>query len=403
MFATPTAAPLNRHSSEVMTRPVFLRYWGSHFKSARAANVMAAEFQPLVRRDWKCHLVVERLPEDPDWMQGLEELGVEIHREARPVSKYDWKCALRVRRLCRRLGADILVCENMHLPPLFGAAMAGAPVRIWIKHAMNTSFEESLAPGWKEKLALSTRLSCALATRVITVSGAIRDELEEIGISRQKILVRPNPRRLGSGDALENRVVFRAGLGFDEDHVVITTVGHAVRVKGWDLLVRAFAQAASGDARLRLCLVGSLEHPEERKCFASLEADIARLEIKKKVIFTGHVQNVAAYLQAADLFVMPSRSEGCSYALIEALEAGLPCVATRVGVADEVIESGVNGFLVDRNDEAALADAIRKATSNDELRAVLAENACVPDSIPNLTDYGENLANDFEFLLRTAA
>lgn len=68
--------------------------------------------------------------------------------------------------LCRRLKCSVFHCDNMHTSPLIGAAVAQVPVRIWYKRSMNAHFEECRGPGWRERLAVSTRLSCCLATRV---------------------------------------------------------------------------------------------------------------------------------------------------------------------------------------------------------------------------------------------
>jgi glycosyltransferase involved in cell wall biosynthesis len=77
------------------------------------------------------------------------------------------------------------------------------------------------------------------------------------------------------------------------------------------------------------------------------------------VQFTGQVDDVTGYLQAADIFVLPSEAEGFSLALIEAMGAGKHCIVTRVGVAGEVVRDRENGLLVPIGDAAALTEAFR--------------------------------------------
>jgi glycosyltransferase involved in cell wall biosynthesis len=380
---------------------VFLRYWGSHFKTRRQARCMAAEFRPIVERGWHCHLVLEHKPDEVEWLQPLLDLGVELHLEPRPRGKYDFRCMLRVRRLCRHLQADIFVCDNIHMSSLLGAAAARVRVRIWIKRAMNSSYEEVRVPGLKERIAVSTRLSCFLATRVISVSGAVKDELVALGIAPSKLLVRLNPRRLGASLKTGDRSSVRRSHGYSEQDVVITTVGHAVPVKGWDLLLRAFARVSVAEPAARLLFIGGFERPEETEFYKQLRQEIARSNLESSIVFAGHVENVAQLLSAADLFVMPSRSEGSGTALIEALEAGLPAIATRVGIAEQVIVPGVNGFLVERGDEQRLAEAIIHVAGDKRLREALAAGARVPDCVPDLPGYAEGMMTDYAALLGT--
>lgn len=179
----------------------------------------------------------------------------------------------------------------------------------------------------------------------------------------------------------------------------MATLGHAVPVKGWDVLLQAFARVAARHPRARLVLAGSCEAPEERGFFSRLQSVIQTHPLSQTVRFTGHLADAAPLHRAADVFVLPSRSEGCANALIEALDAGLPCVATRVGNAAELITEGVNGFLVERGDADALANALLR-TCDDALRAAMARRAKLPATVPSLAEYSAQLADDYEVLVR---
>lgn len=378
---------------------VVVRWWGSHFKSHRQARVFAEEFRALRARGWPCHLVLERKPDDAAWMQELMELGVLMEIEPRPRGNFDARCVRAVARLCRRTGAAILHCDNMHTSPLLGAWMARVPVRLWSKRAMNAHFEECRPPTLRDRLAPATRVSCALATRVLAVSSAVTDELTSLGVPERKIWVRHNPRRLGAAARPVNRDEVRRAWGFQGDELVILTVGHAVPVKGWDLLLRAFARFAAQEPRARLVLAGSHNSPAEAKFFQHLRDFAAAQRLEQKVVFTGHLVDVQPAFRSADLFVSPSRSEGFSNVLIEALEAGLPCVSTRTGIAAEVIQPEENGLLVEREDETALAEALGRMVHDAALRSHCARHARVPACIPTLEEYAAQMARDYEALL----
>jgi L-malate glycosyltransferase len=92
--------------------------------------------------------------------------------------------------------------------------------------------------------------------------------------------------------------------------------------------------------------------------FAELQSLIRDLELSERFHFVGGVANVPEHLSSADIFVLPSRSEGFSNAIIEAMAASLPVIATDVGGNAEAVKDGVSGFVVAPEDSAALAEAI---------------------------------------------
>ena len=383
-------------------RPILLRYWGSHFKSPRQVEFFRQQFAVLIQRGWQCHFVLERPPETQSWLHCLTEIGVQTTYITRPRCQFDWECVRRIYNLCREIRADVIQCDNTYTSPLIGAFLASVPVRLWTKRNMNNHFEQCRPPTWREKIALSTRISCLLATRVIAVSGRVRDELIQMGIPARRILVRPNFRSALPRGPL-NRSSNRRLWGFAGSDVVLVTIGHAVPVKGWDLLLRAFRQVTRTSHRVRLLFIGSTAAPHERSHFSTLERFVHQNGLADVVRFAGHLHEVSPALSAADVFVLSSRSEAFCYALIEALEMGLPCVATRVGIAEEVIQDGTNGFLVERNDWRSLAEKIEPLVLNDDLRRRFAKKARVPDSIPSLSEYAQEFGELYAALLPGSA
>ena len=97
--------------------------------------------------------------------------------------------------------------------------------------------------------------------------------------------------------------------------------------------------------------------------------DLARTAgVSEHVLFLGHRADVPEILQASDVFVLNSESEGMSNALLEALAAGLPCVATAVGGNPELVRNGENGFLVPAREPAGLARALATLVRDPRLR-----------------------------------
>ena len=142
-------------------------------------------------------------------------------------------------------------------------------------------------------------------------------------------------------------------------------VGRLGPEKGLDVLLRAWAQLAEPR---ELILVG------EGTKRAPLEVLASELKLDH-VTFTGSTNDVRSYLQQADLFVLPSRSEGIPNAMLEAMACGLPIVASHVGGIPDVVQDGESGLLVPPEDIPALAAAIGRLLADSDLRRQLGEKA----------------------------
>jgi L-malate glycosyltransferase len=147
---------------------------------------------------------------------------------------------------------------------------------------------------------------------------------------------------------------------------------HAGRLspeKGQDLLVQAMPQVLARCPDAWLAMAGN--GPTRRL----LEEAVVRLGVASRVRMISEVDDIAPYLAAADVFVLPSRGEGMSNALLEAMATGLPCLASDVGGNREVIRHGENGWLVPSGDTVALAEGLCALLSDKELAARLGKNA----------------------------
>jgi glycosyltransferase involved in cell wall biosynthesis len=162
----------------------------------------------------------------------------------------------------------------------------------------------------------------------------------------------------------------RAELGVSADQTLITMVANFHAVKGHEALIEAFAMlpamagvTPSSKSGSVLALVGDGDRMDACRGRAQ------QTGVADRVRFLGQRTDVPEILQASDIFVLNSRSEGMSNALLEALAAGLPCVATDVGGNPELVRDGENGFLVPPNQPAPLSRLIGKLASDPELRA----------------------------------
>src|SRR5512140_903092 len=259
--------------------------------------------------------------------------------------------AVRLRRLLRDRGAEALYCldhQNAVVTGAMAAELAGIGRRFIAIHT--TGLWAGGASGHSHGLPSGIRRTIPSFTRVIAVAESQARFLRETeGIPLDRLVVirngidlsrfEPTPERIARGRAL------RAALA-EENAPLIGIVAALRPEKGHDILFQAMESLLSDFPRLRLIVVG--EGDEHLK----LEARAAQLRISPAVRFLGARDDVGDLLHAFDLVVLSSHAsvETLPLAVIEAMAAGRPVVATRVGSVGELIEDGVNGLLVPPSD-----------------------------------------------------
>jgi glycosyltransferase involved in cell wall biosynthesis len=147
------------------------------------------------------------------------------------------------------------------------------------------------------------------------------------------------------------------------DDFLIVSMGGLVKNKGHHVLIEAARLLSRQLPAIKLVICG--EGPE----YSALQKAIDRHRLSSKIVLVGFVRQVRKMLRDADLFVLPSiHREGLSLAVLEAMEQGLPVVASRIGGIPEVVEDGVTGLHVPPNDAPALASAIKRLVDDPGLR-----------------------------------
>jgi glycosyltransferase involved in cell wall biosynthesis len=143
---------------------------------------------------------------------------------------------------------------------------------------------------------------------------------------------------------------------------VVGTVARLQPVKDQASLLAAFARVAAELPNAKLVLVG------DGPVRAALESQSASPALAGRVIFLGRRSDIPDILPTFDVFALPSLSEGLPLTLLEAMAAGLPCVATAVGAMPEAIVAERTGLLVPVGDVAALADTLLRLLRDPNLR-----------------------------------
>lgn len=205
------------------------------------------------------------------------------------------------------------------------------------------------------KHTLAYRLMAGIPDAVFTVSEQVRRHSIEVDrIDPARVQTIYNGLNLSSWDEVERPEKPSGDL-------VVTTVGNIRRVKGHDIFIRAAATIAAQFPQVRFTVAGQVL---EQDTFLELQRLVQELDLSEKFHFIGDVKHPREHLVASDLFVLPSRSEGFSNAILEAMAASLPVVVTDVGGNAEAVTEGVNGLVVPPENPIALAEAIARLLSD---------------------------------------
>ena len=180
-----------------------------------------------------------------------------------------------------------------------------------------------------------------------------------MGVSRGKVVLLPNgvDTKAFRPISAEDKAELRKRLDLPDEMTIVLFVGRLEFVKGLDVLLHAWSQLPN-HIRLRSLLILVGDGAEQN----NLKRMSRALGIQETVIMVGERQIVHDYYSAADIFVLPSRSEGMPVALMEAMASGLPVIASNVGGSREVIEHGKNGILFESESYNDLAEKLALIT-----------------------------------------
>jgi glycosyltransferase involved in cell wall biosynthesis len=244
------------------------------------------------------------------------------------------------------------------------AWLAGVPRRIASQRTVPFNYARLL---WRTEGWLARR---GVIQQVVAVSEAVRQfcvEKQRVPIDQLRV-IRNGVEVERFAGLREQRAANRARLDL-EDRFVILSIARLVPAKGIADLILAVQQLKERVDRPILVVLGG--GPQR----AELERQIAAAKLEASVRLEGEVADPRPYLAAADAFALASTREGLPNALLEAMAAGLPIVATRVGGVPEAIEDGLSGLLVQPGDPHAMAEAIHRLWRQPELRQQLGASA----------------------------
>ena len=291
---------------------------------------------------------------DGPLVEKMQKLGVPVH-QLPMKNPLDLAAAKKLAGLVKAGGYDVIHAQYPRendiaiLAKLFGCKA---------KIVFTSHLISEQPPVWR----LLNRIFTPHDHAVLTVCTYGKEVLERGGVAKDKIRIVFNGVDAPSAPRRDRAVLQEFGIR--EEEKVITILTRFSEEKGVPFLLRSIARLKEKTSvPFRLLLVGSGPDFDRDKCL------VPELGLEDRVVLTGFRTDTAKLLAASDLYLNSSSSEAMSFAILEAMGAGLPLVLTEVGGNPELVNTGgVCGLLAPYGDEEAYADAIARLLEDDALR-----------------------------------
>jgi glycosyltransferase involved in cell wall biosynthesis len=334
----------------------------------------------LTRLDHRDFYPLVICPEQGPLLEMATNVGVPVQSVPLLESRFTWRVdlllrylksfflvILELRRKVVNTRPDLIHANSIRAGLVANAATLGMGTRV-VWHLHDLLPHHPLSTGVRIFAFLCSR------TRMIAVSMAVKENFGGaiIGLkSRITVILNAIDLDRFQPDQTARRRV-RDELNLDENQPVIGIVGQLTPRKGQLELIRAFAKVVEQSPRAVLLVVGASLFNRDHEYEQLLKGISRQLGIYDRVHFLGARDDVTAIMQALDLLVINSSAEPFGLVALEAMACGTPVVAAACDGLAEIIEQGVNGWLVTPGDEKTLADAIVSLSRRRALRAQLA-------------------------------
>ncbi|MGH2655618.1 MAG: glycosyltransferase [Actinomycetota bacterium] len=302
------------------------------------------------------------------WKDGLVEQfeadGVPVHC-LDGGQEWDLRWVSRLRRLVRERGYDVV---HVHSP--YVAGFARPALRTMPRRERPRLVYTEHLPWWgyRTPTRVLNRLTYRLNDATVAVSRTVRASVHPTFRERVEVVLHGvSPERIR--EERRHRAEARRELGVGPNDVLVGTVAHLTKQKGYPVLLEAARRVIDRNVPVRFVGIG--RGPEE----AAIRGVHERLALGDRFRLMGFRPDAVRLMTAFDVFVLASWYEGLPVTVMEAMNLGLPVVATGVGGTPEMITPGSEGLLVSPGRPDELADAIATLAGDPEIRRTMSEAA----------------------------
>jgi len=314
-------------------------------------------FEGLIRRGFETVFVCRPDSELSGYFKNKELPHIEIPMR----NELDMFSACRIASYARKNGFNILHLHSAH------AHTIGLLVKLFYRKLKLIGVRRV---DFKIKKNIFSRFkyNSSLINMIVCISSEIKKIMLECGVNEDKLTVIHSGVDINKFDNIETDTLLREKYGIAKDSIIIGTVAALVGHKDYPNLIKAAAIVTDKAKQAVFIAVGEGKNENEIKQIHS------NLKLGNKFIFAGYQKEVGKYLKAFDIFVLASKKEGLGTSVLDAQSIGLPVIAAKAGGIPEMIENGVNGILVDKQNHEELANAILELVHDPEKRNLIGKN-----------------------------
>ncbi|NIS68857.1 MAG: glycosyltransferase [Proteobacteria bacterium] len=311
----------------------------------------------LDRNIFECHVVVFNPSPYFVLNDSLQKTGIKVLQVPEACKGIPRRIGFIYETL-RKLEPDIVHSWTAHDNPYAG--LVGWAARVPVRFG---SLRGSVGlPGFQKLTPILRWLSLYSVRKLVVNSQAILEELVRQGYPSDRVTVLPNCVEQCFSSTVTPDL---SALEIKNCHSLVGIVGNLRSVKNHMMFVEVMAKVFPNFSNVRGLIVGQ-PTPKDPGLTDRLQSKVRELRLEGRVMLAGFRPDVAALMHRLSVFCLTSTSEGMPNVILEAMAAARPVVATRVGGVGELVEDGVNGFLVEPNDIEGFADRVTHLLSHPE-------------------------------------
>lgn len=330
-----------------------------------AEVVVTEQIKNIDKKKFDVSLAVLYKSKEPNLISQVNFLGEKKFRQFNFKNKkiFSFSKWGAVYKFLKQEKFDVVYCH------LFETNLIFRCLAYWLKTPVIVSFEHSQYFNKRRWQIIADQICARLTDKIIVSTKSVAEfTAKQEKINPDKFFVIPNPVSLPDKNKID-LIALRQSLGLTENDFIVLTLGRFSEEKGLDFILQAAKKLDNKISNIKFLLIGY--GPLEQK----LRKDIKDYGLEKYCQLVLEPKRAKEYLYLGNIFLLTSLREGQSIATYEAMMAGLPVIAFRVGGAVDIIKDGENGLLLPIGDVDGLAEKITYLYHNENIRKGLAEQA----------------------------